>query len=391
MNARHLTEEEIGQYWQRTLSPAALLAADDHLTQCPDCRKSLAHAAGATTGRAALWRALTGAEPPGSSHLCYDDLIAFVENKGSAADRQQVLQHLEICKECSAEAQDLRSFRADSQGPRLTGLAARETSGWRPFWKIPAWAGAAAVLVLAGFLGFRAYHGRTQPEPALVAQLNDAGGNIKLDSSGRLATPSPLSPGEAAQIKDALLHQRIEPSPAIAKLTSPPGTLLGETNAPSVLQLIEPLGTVTLSDQPVFRWQVVPSATYVVAIYDARYRKVAESPVLRQANWTPDRPLPRGPIYTWQLTARINGQQLRAPVPPASEARFQVLSQAEAEQLEEAQREHANSHLLLGILYARAGALDDAERELTALLAANPNSKVASELLASAQQLRHRP
>jgi hypothetical protein len=100
--------------------------------------------------------------------------------------------------------------------------------------------------------------------------------------------------------------------------------------------------------------------------------------------------LARGQIYTWQLTASIKGKQIRAPLPPAPEARFQVLSQAEAEQLEKAHSEHADSHLLLGILYARAGALDDAERELTALLAANPDSQLANELLSSVKQLRRR-
>jgi len=253
------------------------------------------------------------------------------------------------------------------------------------------WAGAAAVVLLAAFLGFRAVRTDNHPAPALVAQLNDAGGSIKLDSAGQLATPSPLGADAVAQIKDALLHQRIETSPAIAQLVSPQGTLLGDTGPPSALQLAAPLGTVTPSDKPVFRWKPVPSATFVVSIYDAKYQKVAESPVLRQPEWTPGRPLPRGQIYTWQLAASVKGKQVRAPFPPAPEARFQVLSQAEAEQLEKAQSELVSSHLLLGILYARAGALDEAERELTALLAANPDSQLAQELLASVQHLRGKP
>jgi hypothetical protein len=252
------------------------------------------------------------------------------------------------------------------------------------------WAGAAAVILLAAFLGFRALRTNTHPTPALVAQLNDAGGHIRLDSSGGLTTPSHFDPNDAAYIKDVLLHRRIEPSPTVSQLASPQGTLLGESGRPSGLRLIAPLGTVTPSDKPVFRWQPVTAAGYVVAIYDAHYQKVAESPVLRQTEWTPGRSLSRGQIYTWQLTASIEGKQIRAPLPPAPEARFQVLSQAEAEQLEKAQSEHANSHLLLGILYARAGALDDAERELTALLAANPDSQLANELLSSVKQLRRR-
>jgi hypothetical protein len=384
MRPLHLTEEEIGQYWQRALSPTVLLAVDDHLAQCQDCRESLERAKGTATVEGALWQALTGAGPPSTSHLSYDDLAAVVDDDSTASDRQEIIQHLSTCKDCADEVADLRRFRAGT-----TNLTATTPGRLRSFWALSAWAGAAAVLALAAFLVIRAY--RSQPEPALVAQLNDAGGSIKLDSSGRLTAPSPFDPGDTAQIKDALLRQRVETSPEISQLASPEGTLLGETGPQSGLHLIAPLGTVTPTDKPVFRWQPVPSATYVVSIYDAKYQRVAESPRIRQIEWMPDHPLPRGQIYTWQLTALIKGKQIRTPLPPAPEARFQVLSLAAAEQLEKAQNDHANSHLLLGILYARAGALDDAERELTALLAANPDSKLAKDLLTSVQQLRRKP
>ena len=389
MKARHLTAEEIGQYWQRTLPPADLLAADDHLAQCQDCRRSLERAKGTATREADLWHALTGEEPQGSSHLSYDDLVAVVDD-ATVADRPEIRLHLATCKDCADEVADLRSFRVADTEPGAAKLTA-PTAARRPFWKLTMWAWAAAVVLLTAFLAFRAMRTETHPAPALVAHLNDAGGSIALDSAGQLATPSPLGADAVAQIKDALLHQRIEPSPAISQLASPQGTLLGDTGPASALQLTAPLSTVTPSDQPVFRWRPVPSATYVVFVYDAKYQKVAQSAVLRQSEWIPGHPLPRGQIYTWQLTSLIKGKQVRAPLPPAPEARFQVLSQAEAEQLEKAQSEYAGSHLLLGILYARAGALDEAERELASLLAANPDSQLAKELLASVEHLRRKP
>jgi hypothetical protein len=49
-----------------------------------------------------------------------------------------------------------------------------------------------------------------------------------------------------------------------------------------------------------------------------------------------------------------------------------------------------NSHLVRGTMYARAGLLDEAEKELRALLAANPNSKIARELLQSVRAKRRR-
>jgi hypothetical protein len=43
----------------------------------------------------------------------------------------------------------------------------------------------------------------------------------------------------------------------------------------------------------------------------------------------------------------------------------------------------SNSHLVRGAMYARAGLLDDAEKELSTLVAGNPNSRIARDLLQS--------
>jgi hypothetical protein len=44
--------------------------------------------------------------------------------------------------------------------------------------------------------------------------------------------------------------------------------------------------------------------------------------------------------------------------------------------------------LLLGLRYAQAGLLEDAEREFRALLAANPRSSIAKNLLRHTEALR---
>ncbi len=392
MKVVHLTEVELRQYRQREMLPSALLTADDHLAQCGDCRKSLERMEKGTAGEAALWRALTGSTPPGSTHLLYDELVAFAEDDWSKADREQVTEHLLGCVQCREDAEDLKSFRGDLAkvpGPRLVP---KVRAKGRHFWISPVWAGAAAALLLAVFLSYWSFHNQTPPGPAVLVKLNDAGGGIQLDSAGKLTAPSPLAPAEAALIKDALLHKRVEQTAMLSSLVSPQEKLLGGAGMPKSFELVAPVGTVVLADKPTFRWQPVPDASgYVLSIYDTHFHKVAEGPRVLQPQWESDRALSRGVVYTWQVTAFVNGKAIRAPVPPAPEARFQVLSQAEAEQLEEAQQQHANSHLLLGLLYAKAGALDDSERELKALFAANPGSRVARELLASLQQLRRKP
>jgi hypothetical protein len=98
--------------------------------------------------------------------------------------------------------------------------------------------------------------------------------------------------------------------------------------------------------------------------------------------------LPRGGLYSWQVTARKEGQEIISPAAPAPEARFKVLEGAKLSELERTEAAYADSHLTRGVLYAQAGLLEDAEQQLRALLKANPNSSVARSLLQSVQTLR---
>jgi hypothetical protein len=149
------------------------------------------------------------------------------------------------------------------------------------------------------------------------------------------------------------------------------------------------VGTVTMSDRPAFRWSAFDGAdTCVVRIYDADFNEVAASPWLSETSWTVTRALERGRIYSWQVTARAGAKEIISPVKPAPEARFMTLDRAKANELAEAKSASAGSHLTLGILYAQAGLLDEAERELQALLRANPQSALAEKLLRSVRAKR---
>ena len=63
------------------------------------------------------------------------------------------------------------------------------------------------------------------------------------------------------------------------------------------------------------------------------------------------------------------------------QAKFRVLDAARANELAQARRVYASWRLVLGLLHARAGLLDEAEREFRALREANPNSELAHRLL----------
>jgi hypothetical protein len=123
-------------------------------------------------------------------------------------------------------------------------------------------------------------------------------------------------------------------------------------------------------------------------VFDPEFRKVAESGPVAGSQWTPDRPLAPGGVYTWEIVARRGDVEAMAPGPRSEEARFRVLTAEEASELERAVGESRGSHLALGVLYARAGLLDDAERELAQVVAANPRSAAVRRLVASVQDWR---
>ncbi len=137
------------------MPPSELLAADDHLVECGDCRQSLARIVPDAAGSAGLWRALTSSEPPASRHLSHEELAAFAENDWSKADRQQVTVHLERCPQCSEDAEDLRKFRDDLAQPPLVSVTKAPVTEViarrRSFFTVPVWAGAAARRHRIGF------------------------------------------------------------------------------------------------------------------------------------------------------------------------------------------------------------------------------------------------
>src|SRR6266568_2384036 len=185
MRLSHLTEEELRQYRLRKMPPSELLAADDHLVECGDCRQSLARIVPGAAGSAGLWQALTSSEPPAARHLSHEELAAFAENDWSKVDRQQVMVHLERCPQCSEDAEDLRKFHDDLAQPPLVSVTkapvtkvpvtkapvTKVIARRRSFFTVPVWAGAAAMIVLAIFLGYRFFHANPQPGSSMVAQL----------------------------------------------------------------------------------------------------------------------------------------------------------------------------------------------------------------------------
>ncbi|MEO8370320.1 MAG: hypothetical protein ABI806_14140 [Candidatus Solibacter sp.] len=339
--AAHPDNQELKGYQLRTLAPADLLAVDPHLAECEPCRARLA---------APAMPALAELRAQFTEHLDYDQIVKCSEGRGGAA----LEQHLAECELCRAEVLDLKNFKGELASFPRSKVVAMPAPVKKS--RTPVWAGVAAGTILVAGLSYWSLRssGNPQPPPVLLAQAPPAEAVLPAD--------------QQSAIQAALSEHKLERAAVLDRLITQRGVLLGTPGEARTFDLAAPMGTSVLTDRPVFRWQAVPGAAqYVVSLFDDTFHKVGESPILTAAEWQPAQPLERGRVYNWQVSAKVGGATLRSPLPPAPEARFQVAGAQQAVEIEKARRDHPANHLLLAVLMAKAGALDDAAGELDEL------------------------
>lgn len=360
-------------------------------------------------------------------HLTAEQTIGYLDSNLRDEELQTVADHLTHCEQCALAVDDLRAFK-NQIAPSLEHEyhPAHVSSPAGGFWnrtvaslqvifrRSPglAFGTVFTILLLAvtGWLIWRALQVRepkqeivlspappsqpatptpSQPTP-VVAQLNDGQGLLSLDREGKLSGADDLPASYQGMLREALNGQRIEMSSQLKGLTRPPSSLMSTDRQGRGFSVIEPIGKVLMTDRPTFRWSPMEGATgYVVEVYDSTFNLVATSPQLTTNSWAAPT-LARGKIYGWQVKAMKDGQEFTSPRPPAPQARFRILDQAKANELAKASRAHPSSHLVLGLLYAEAGLLKEAEQELRVLQKANPDSEIARNLLRRVQVLRRR-
>jgi hypothetical protein len=223
----------------------------------------------------------------------------------------------------------------------------------------------------------------TTNSPTLIAMLKDGASQVRLDTEGKLSGVEQLPLAYQQMVKRALSSQEFDRSPLLAGLTPTEGVPRGSgEEVGSRFFLIEPVRTVTLSEHPTFRWARLTGATsYIVEVYNEEFDPVASSPRLSQPRWKMAQTLKRGAIYYWQVKAIKDGKEMISPQPPAPQVKFRVLDEAKASELWRARQDYGSSHLVLGLLYAEAGLLDEAEAEFRSLQKDNPGSDIAVQLL----------
>jgi len=271
--------------------------------------------------------------------------------------------------------------------------------------------------------------------------IQDKKGPVGLDPEGDLVGFDGLPVAAGKVLAAALRRGGVDVPEEIRTLaaprTAPADADLGpEPTAAGAQEIAMTLataaGTFVRSTRPVLSWGAVEGAkAYRVAVFDAAGTVIARGGPMRATTWTVSRPLQRGALYEWRVialrpaetgAAAVNaahpgppetaatpasdtgsaaGAEVAAAAPaptaprgPVMErfasgaARFKVLGQDEATALERVLRAAPGSRLVAGVMAARAGLLDDAERDLRALAKENSDSGVARGLLASVEAAR---
>lgn len=370
-----------------------------------------------------LWQEET---KPTARTACLSSELLVRAGEGSlaAAEMTQVTQHIEQCADCAEEyrlaaavkdwATEAATTHADVLAPTSVIVLAKETwwHSWLSNWRLPAVAFAGLALLIVGWFVWRAANNKVEPQIAVasptpiatatplatpsvapvapvIAQLQDGQRFVTLNQQGELTGVDNLSPAQQQMVKEALMTQRIERSALLAGLKRGGSALMSGSEDEKKFAVTAPVGKVLLTDRPTFRWSALPNAMrYAVEIYDEQFNLVTASPSLTTTSWTVSQALKRGALYAWQVKASKDGQEITAPRPPAPQAKFRVLAQAKANEIAQAQRSADRSHLMLGLLYAEAGLLDEAEQEFRALEKANPTSPIARRLLTNVRALQ---
>jgi hypothetical protein len=416
----HLTDLELERYRRRDMLPERLLAANSHLSSCQQCTARYG-AENKVVSAFAVLQDLQSINEVESEHLSFERLTDYVDGGLDEKNRTEVKLHIQECAECELRLQELAVLQPLVTTPALpstekrSALLERFFAFFRPglIFQLVSLLLITALLLWAITLKRRvngleqavsdlektnevlAKNQKPASEPAdvevpgdvpdlpessanLIA-LNDANGQITLDEKGTLTGFSELLPAYETSIKEALTKSRLQ----VPRMPSGAGTkdVLMGTAEEEHFALVTPVGKIIQNARPVFRWQALKGATgYQVFLKDAT-GKIIESGELTIPEWTSPVPLKRGMLYSWQVVARKDGREIIAPPATGTTAQVKILGQAEADEIAQGKKSHPDSHLLLGILYAKAGLLDDARREFTILLKNNPQSDIVKNLL----------
>jgi hypothetical protein len=345
----HLSKDTLVRLRARSLPPDELLAAVSHLRNCAECA-TRAEDTVEPSAAAEMWRgALDAAD---EDHLRDERLFDYADGHLSRDARAAAEAHLGHCSTCRDDVDDIRALRGKTTRRR---------------WQRVALAAAAVVLLAAGI--------------AVALRLVPTSHPIANPRYTPIAVPTPAPIAEAppaawrALVDAAVADGRLTPPPLLATLRMPADVARsGETGQHSAMA---PDGVIVDDTRPELRWSGTPGAVYSVSVFDGDV-EVARSAPLRENVWKPQRDLPRGRTYRWQVEARRNAKTWIIPMTPQPAPAFALLDDAAHRELDSARKRYPDDHLLLGVLAAHYGLQEEALVELTRHQKSHPDARVAA-------------
>jgi hypothetical protein len=427
----HLSETEVSLFRERTIAPTERKRIDSHVRECESCLRRILPSEDTALAYSDLTEALLPRSAEEPFHLSIGEMRAYANGSIDQADQVIFESHFEFCAQCSEAVESLAAsspVESVSSSARQADSPAQFSPGWSAAFQFTPARVAAAVSVAACFVlvfvVWLRWHSRaldqttqqassqtpsnapgsTSPTPAptevtkdstadqfaVAASLEDNGRKIQLDNRGKLIGLDELPEASRSLVRGVLANKTLSKPEVFDELTAPSITLMDPTARENTFGLLGPSGTVIATDRPSLRWQALTGATsYTVSVFDADFNRVARSAPQAATQWTSSK-LPRGMIYSWEVVAVRNGQEVRSPVAPAPRAQFKILEAEKLLELTKLKKQSPISHLALGLTYARFGLLVEAEEQLQILVRENPNSPVAARLLRTVQGWCHR-
>ena len=424
----HLSELQIKQLCVSALPEDELTAAAVHTAECQACDQRFIGELKRQRGPVPFNFTLEPEFWFRDDHLEFDDLVGLADKTFDEETREIINIHLSTCESCREDVRSFLAFRDATAGEMKVSYGPTHYEpyddmrgapwAWQRLPGRPVYAVAAIVLVAVAILigvialsrraGSLEAHKQEQttrdsersptifPTPAAsvedsarVAKLKDAGGEVTIDKDGRITGLDEVSENSRQYVARAALSEQIVPADVLRRLSGEPGGLRGNDDGPQGFRLLYPVRRVVTEARPVFRWESLPGvSSYRVYVLDQDGNQVSQSEDLppTQTQWEAPASLRRGQIFSWVVTAMVDGKRVLSPSASAPEMKFAVLSTADFQELSRLKK--VNSHLALGVFYAGVGLLNEAEREFERLVALNPQSELSRKLLQSVRSIK---
>lgn len=289
-------------------------------------------------------------------HLSSAVLERVRRGAASAEETEAVGQHVAQCEECAGMAG--RALSVAESVAAFRAAFAEEPEPRRSFGVLKTVVPLAAAAAIAAVV-LLIPRETERPRPVTPAPRVTA----------TVPNPPTLTPARNAEW-DALLAETrrtgVLPFPAEIRKLADADRFRGDPSEGAAEEVeMWPVATAVAEQQPELRWPAKQGATSIVTV-SSRGEEIARSGELAAARWRVPVALRRGRMYTWQVRIEGGEEPVVLPAPPAPPAIFRVLSAREHEELLRARAEAAGDRLLLGVLYARAGLVEEARRELAA-------------------------